>query len=69
LKFPEKTYEYLETGKRIDEHKSTFESRLQTTPGHWYLAITDLTYKMEPQDVETVLNMKITSDKWNHPVL
>lgn len=64
-----KTYEFTETSVKASDHKQNFKSKLSVTPGFWYHANTDVTYKFEKSDMESTLSTTITSDTFADPVV
>lgn len=67
--FAGKTFDFSEVAKKTGDKQQSFKTRVAVTPGFWVESLTDVGFKFEKQNVESFLNLKITSDKLDNPIV
>lgn len=63
-----KTYSFSEVSSKVADQKQNFKTRLSVTPGFWYAADTDVSFKFEKSDIESSITSTITSDRFTEPI-
>lgn len=67
--FSGKTYEFSEVSSKVEDQRQNFKTRVSVTPGFWYAADTDVSYKFEKSDIESSISSTITSDRLTEPIV